>query len=46
MFEICLVRRSFNAHANRKFYQIGKTFVHNLGNQGISKTAFETKGYN
>ena len=46
MFEICLVRRSFNAHANRIIYQIGKTFVHNLGNQGISKTAFETKGYN
>ena len=46
VFEICLVRHSFNAHANRKIYQIGKTFVHNLGNQGISKTAFETKGYN
>lgn len=43
ILEICLVRRSFNAHANRKIYQIGKTFVHNLGNQGISKTAFETE---
>ena len=29
MFEICFVRRSFNAHANRKIYQIGKSFVHN-----------------
>ena len=46
VFEICLVSRSFNAHANRIICQIGKTFVHNLGNQGISKTAFETKGYN
>ena len=46
MFEICLVSRSLNAHANRIIYQIGKTFVHNLGNQGISKTDFETKGYN
>lgn len=25
---------------------MGKTFVHNLGNQGeISKTAFQSKGY-
>lgn len=37
VFEICLVSRSLNAHANRIIYQIGKTFVHNLGNKWSRK---------